>query len=104
MLLITPRGAHLMVNTPVATVTTWIPVRGDDCATGQPEDIALLTLSEPGALPVGVWPARLPGRLVGHRFTVCGFAEGSVAGVWSDAGTAPSHWPGAGCMGTLVPP
>jgi hypothetical protein len=35
-----------------ATVTTyWVPVRGDDSATGEPEDIALLTLSEPAVLP-----------------------------------------------------
>ena len=69
-----------------ATVTTWVPVRGDDSATGEPEDIALLTLDEPAVLPAGVWPARLPtpGRLAGHPFTVCGFAEGSVAGVWAN--------------------
>ncbi|MGO8770835.1 trypsin-like peptidase domain-containing protein [Mycobacterium sp.] len=69
-----------------ATVTTWMPVRGDDSATGEPEDIALLTLDEPAVLPAGVWPARLPtpGRLAGHPFTVCGFAEGSVAGVWAN--------------------
>lgn len=68
-----------------ATVTTWVPVRGDDFVTGEPEDIALLTLDEPAVLPAGVWPARLPtpGRLAGHSFTVCGFAEGSAAGVWA---------------------
>ena len=61
-----------------ARVKTWRPAGGP-----QPTDVALLVLD--GSPPSGARPARwgTPRMVRGHEFRVCGFPEGSDAGVWA---------------------